>query len=421
MNEKNELLKKRYDLQQTRADHLDVATKAYNDGDMTGYNAAMEKVADCNKRLETLLGLIAECEKQFPDAGRIGMDPGDTRVNEAGKSLLDKIRGTEKYAAAWLESVRKGLTPDKGRGMEALAPLYEAEKAAKAMTIGGGDPVGEDGGFLVPIDFETRVTELLKEYIDLSALVSVERVNVNSGWRVIDTTGTRTPLTLVAEMGEIKPKDQPSFNQIFYNCKKYADKLIVSNELMADASGLIEYLAGWWAPKYLLTKNSLILAELNALAFSAISGTTDAAQIKAMKTLVNTGLNTAHSKRATILTNAFGYDVMDNWVDTSGKALLVPDPKGGDFTRFKGRPVTYADVDLIPNVTSGDAEYHPYYIGDFKAFCRLFLRNGTRIRSTDIGGKAWDTDSTEIRCTCRMDCKTVDAAAVKYTGIKADA
>ena len=57
------------------------------------------------------------------------------------------------------------------------------------------------------------------------------------------------------------------------------------------------------------------------------------------------------------------------------------------------------------------------YVGNLKAFCTLFLRQGVRIRSTDIGGDAWDTDSTEIRCTCRLDCKTVDNEAVKLTGI----
>lgn len=414
MNDKNKLLQKRYDLQQTRADHLEVATKAYESGDMTGYNSAMEKVGECNKSLETLVNLIAECEKTFQNGDPGTKDESSGRASKAGKDLVDAIRGTEKYASAWLKSIKDGIQPEKGSGIDVLSPLYEAERAAKAMTIGGGDPVGMDGGFLVPVDFDNRVNELLKEYIDLSNLITVERVNVNSGWRVIDTTGSRTPLTLVDEMGTIKVNEQPKFTKLVYECKKYADKLIVSNELMADASGLIRYLAGWWAPKYVLTKNKLIMALLTAQTYSALSGSTDAEQIKAMKTLINTGLNTAHSKRATILTNASGYNIMDNWAETSGRPMLIPDPKGGDFSRFKGRPVLYADDDLIPN--KSDTE-HPYFIGDFKAFARMFLRQGTRIRSTDIGGAAWDTDSTEIRCTCRMDCRVVDAAAIKYTGI----
>ena len=411
----NALKTKKTDLLQQRADSLDDAAKKYSAGDMTGYNPAMETVKGFNGQLETLSGLISEAEKRF------GADPTPTDVDArnmfAGKALVDTIRGTEKYAAAWLEAMRKGISYDKGVGIKSLAPLYEAESAMKALTIGGGDTPGEDGGFLVPIDFDNAVQELLKEYVDLSELVNVEHVKVNSGWRVVDTSGTRTALTKVGERGKIVPGQQPSYKRVDYTCEKFGDKIIVSNELMADAKALIEFLAKWWAPKYVMTKNSLILAQLNALGFTALAGATDAEQIKSLKTLINTGLNTAHSKRATILTNSFGYDTMDNWVDANGRALLVPDLKSDGGEKFKGRPVIYADPDLIPAVEQAGAAYDPMYVGNLKAFCTLFLRQGVRIRSTDIGGEAWDTDSTEIRCTCRMDCQTVDENAVKFTGI----
>lgn len=418
LNDKNKLLQKRNDLQQSRADQLDVATKAITSGDTAAYDAAMEKVKGFNTELEKVTGLIAEVEKSFTEEDLRGQITGDTRVAKAGSTLMIGIRGTEKYADAWLHAMRKGVSPDKGMGMQELAPLYDAERALKALTIGGGEPVGTDGGFLVPIDFDNRVIQQSKEYIDLSNLVTVETVNVVSGWRVIDSTDSRTKLTKIDEMGTIKEGDKPKYNKIAYNCSKYGDKLIVSNELMADAPGLIRELADWWTPKYILTKNDLILTLLNSLTMNPLTGTTDAEQIKALKTLINTGLNTAHSKRAEILTNATGYNTMDNWVDSTGRAMLVPDPKNGEFNLFKNRRVHYADADLIPDVTSDDAAYIPYYIGNFKAFCRLFLRQGTRIKSTDIGGNAWDTDSYEIRCTCRMDCQKVDESAVKRAGIK---
>lgn len=417
LNDKNKLLRKRNDLQQSRADQLDTATEAYSVGNTAAYNAAMEKVKQYNTELEAVNGLISELEKSFSaeDFSRHGI--GDERVAKAGTSLLLGIRSTEKYAEAWMTAMRKSISPDKGGDIDALSPLYEAERAMKALTIVGGDPVGTDGGFLVPIDFDNRVIELSKEYIDLSNLVTVEHVNVNSGWRVIDSTGSRTKLTKIDEMGSLEETQKPAYRKIVYNCSKYGDKLIVSNELMADAPGLIRELANWWAPKYILTKNALILALLDELPVTALTGTTDAAQFKALKTLINTGLNTAHKKASSILTNGFGYDVMDNWVDSTGRPMLVPDPKGGDFTRFKGRRVDYADADLIPNITSDGTEYNPIYVGNFKEFCRLFLRQGTRVKSTDIGGKAWDTDSYEVRCTCRMDCQTVDSDAVKRAGI----
>lgn len=415
MKNLNALKTKRNDLLQQRADALDAANKAYTEGNSTDYESNMTKVKGFNTELEEVSGLIAEVEKEF-DVGDLSGAAGLRNV-VSGKALVDTIRGTDKYADAWLKAMREGISPDKGMNVKGLEPLYEAENAFKALSIGGGDPVGEDGGFLVPVDFDNRVRELLKDYIDLSTLVTVEPVKVNSGWRVVDASGNRTALTKVAERGTIKEGQQPKYKTVKYDCEKYGDKLIVSNELMADAPALISHLAAWWAPKFVMTKNALILEKLNALPFAALDGATDAEQIRALKTLLNTGLNTAHAKRASILTNSFGYDTMDNWVDGTGRAMLVPDLKAGGPDKFKGRPVIYADPDLIPSVEQGDAAYDPIYVGSFKNFCTLFLRQGVRVRSTDIGGDAWDTDSFEIRCTCRMDCQVFDDTAVKSTGI----
>lgn len=418
-NNKNKLLQRRNDIQQNRADQLDAATKAVETGNTAGYDSAMEKVKAYNTELEQVNGLIAEFEKNFSgeDFLEAGITGVDSRVNKSGISLMERIRGTEKYMDAFMHAMKKSISPDKGFGVEALAPLYEAENAMKALTLSGGDPAGSDGGFLAPIDFDNKVIARAKYYIDLSSLVEVETVSVNSGWRIIDSAATRTALTNLDEMGKITEGQKPKFNKISYYCSKYGDKLIVSNELMADAPTLMTYLANWWTPKYILTKNDLILNLLNQLALTSLDGDTDAAQIKALKTLINTGLNSAHKKNSSILTNCYGYDTMDNWVDSTGRAMLVPDPKGGDFDRFKGRRVDYADADLIPNVAGAAGEIIPFYIGNFKAFCRLFLRQGTRIKSTDVGGDAWNTDSYEIRCTCRMDCQEVDGDAVKRAGI----
>lgn len=415
---KDQLLRQRNDIQQKRADQLELATKAIGNGDAAGYDAAMGQVKAFNTDLTRIEGLLSECEKAFSVDDLRGLGEGEERVNKSGITLMERIRGTEKYMDAWMTAMKKGISPEKGFGVEELAPLYEAESALKALSISGGDPAGSDGGFLVPSDFDNKVIALSKEYVDLSNMVTVERVNVNSGWRAVESSGTRSKLTKVEEMGRITEGQKPKFERVSYDCAKYGDKVIVSNELMADAPALIQYLAGWWTPKYIMTKNDLILTQLNALTLKILAGATDAEQIKALKHMINTGLNTANSKKATILTNCFGYDAMDNWYDNTGKAMLVPDPKGGDFDRFKGRRVDYADLDLIPNVESDGAQYMPFYIGNLKQFCRLFLRQGTRIKSTDIGGSAWDTDSWEVRCTTRMDCKTIDKNAAVRAGLK---
>lgn len=421
MNNKDKLLRKRNDLLQSRADQLDAATKAIENGDQATYKTIMDKVNDFNGQLETLDGLIKECEKEFPGVDPV-QNPGDgfARTAKSGTALINSIRSREQYADAWIKALQLGVDVQHGTHVEGLQPLYDAEKAVKTLTISGGDPVGTDGGFLVPIDFDNQVTLLLKEFVDLATLVSVENVNVNSGWRAVETTASRTKLSLIAEGTNIPYGQQPSFSRVDYQCKKYGDRIPISNELLADSSALISYMAKWWTPKFILTRNALILAALNKLKHMPLTGVTDSEQLKSLKTLLNVNLNTAHSKRATILANSISYNIIDNWVDANGRPMLVPDPKNPEFQRFKNRLVSYADPDEIPNVSVGDASYAPLYVGNLKNFGTLFNRNGVRVLTTNIGGNAWATDTTELRATCRMDFQVFDEDAVIYSGIAID-
>ena len=52
------------------------------------------------------------------------------------------------------------------------------------------------------------------------------------------------------------------------------------------------------------------------------------------------------------------------------------------------------------------------YVGNFKALGTLFVRKGFEMATTNVGGDAWATDSTEARVLCRMDAQEVfgDAA-----------
>ena len=64
---------------------------------------------------------------------------------------------------------------------------------------------------------------------------------------------------------------QKSAVGVDYAVEKYAERLPISNELLEDnAAGLLAYAAAWFAPKYILTKNSLLLAFLEGLALRAL-------------------------------------------------------------------------------------------------------------------------------------------------------
>lgn len=355
------------------------------------------------------------------DSTKVELSKKKEQEKEAAgvRDKLDDIRGQNSYMKAFQKALTTHQTPD-----SALHNNDEYGVLTKVLTITGGTTVGEDGGFLVPIDFDKKIIAETKDWVDISTLCNREVVNTNTGWRAVEVAGQRTKLPKVEEMGNIGKNNQPKFRKVVYTLAQYGDRLPVSNPLMQDVDGLMSYLAGWFGPKLILTRNDLILSLLQALPFTAQTATTDKDKVKAIKTILNKELNTAHSRAASLLMGQSTYDEMDNWVDGQGRPMLVPD-LSGDFNRFKGRPVRNMDDDEIGTISkteeSATTVYNPLYVGNFRAFATLFDRNVMEMAATNIGGDAWATNSTEIRVICRMDAQMTDNTAVRATGYKQQA
>lgn len=375
--------------------------------DFEGHKALMSEVEKMNVEIDAV-------EKQLAEEGRFS--DGDSRMkamaaeyqakqeDKAKGAVVDTIRRTNEYANAFVKALRSGATVKRARGVEGYEPLY------KALQETGGDPDGADGGFLVPLDFDNMIHEYEKEYLDLAQFFAVENVRALSGWRAVEQ-GKRKALPKITEMGTIGKDDQPKFAKVTYTVDKYGDRLPVSAELLEDnTAGLLQYLAGWFGPKYILTKNTLLLSLLTALESEVpLNAGREAKELR--KALI-TKLNTAHSMSATLLTNQNGYAEMDGWEDANKRPLLVPNPADPNVYRLSGRRVVYGDNDLIPDETTK----HPIYVGNFKALGTLFVRKGIEMAATDVGGDAWATDSYEIRGLCRLAAATMDkSAAFKAT------
>ena len=404
------------DMKGTRKTLLDAADTAYKAKDQKTYKEKMDAVKSLNTDIEAAEDLLAESGR-FADGDKKMISLSEKKDSEKKdaeeRRSLDDIRGCNEYAKSFQQALLTHQSRDSSRGIDDFGILH------KALTITGGDPIGEDGGFLVPVDFDKKIILEIKDFVDLAGMCNVETVNTNTGWRAVETAGQRTKLPEIAEMGTLGKTNQPKFTKVSYALRQFGDRLPVSNPLMQDVDGLMSYVAGWFGPKLILTKNSLILALLAALTFNAQTANTDATKVKAIKSILNKSLNTAHSRAASLLTNSNVYDEMDGWADTNGRPFLVPDPTQPDVTRFKGRPVIYSDVDEIPAVTVSTVSYNPLYIGNFKKFATVFDRNVMEMAATNIGGDAWATNSTEIRVITRLDAETMDSAAVYYTGYAA--
>ena len=314
-----------------------------------------------------------------------------------------EMRASNEYARAFCYAIRNGISPRKGRADERCKILYDA------MTEGGGDPVGEDGGFLVPVDIDNTIRELRRELNPLAELFNTETVTAPTGWRVIDTAPS-SAMPSIDEMGTVaNNSDQPLFGKVTYALTKYGLRIPISNELMNDeAANLMAYLGRWFAKKLILTENSLLITALGTPSTALTGGSIEADG--AIKTILNKTLDPAISASAVILTNQTGFDALDQLVDLNGRGLLQPDPTNATQMKMFGRRVVAVSDAQLPNLSTNT--YAPFYIGDMKEFATLFSKDGFEVASTDIGGDAWAKDSTEVRGIARLCVSKFDTAAV---------
>ena len=393
------MYQKLLELKNKRAQILEQGKKLISEKKFEEHKSLMDgEVAELNSQIDVVEKQLVE-EARFrsgADLEKMLHDKLQKQEEEDKKvKTLEEMRSTKEYGRAFLKAMATGVSVKNSRGVEDFAILH------KALSIGGGDPVGSEGGFLVPVEFDNAIVRLTKDYLALADLFKVEYVTRNSGWRAVET-GIPTAMPNVDELGQIGKADAPKFAKVAYNCKKFADRLPISNELLEDESaGLLEYVAEWFAPKYILTQNALLLPILQGLAdpVELTSGSED----KVLRKALVSKLNTANSRAATLLTNQSGYAEMDGWEDGNKRPLLVPDPTAAEAMRYRNRPVVYGDDTELAEKA--------LYVGNFKALGTLFVRKGIELATTNVGGDAWATGSTEIRAICRMDAQTVNGGA----------
>lgn len=361
-------------------------------------------LSDMQKRMAALQA--AYDTQRAADAGSLAnlapapAEPARTR------DLADMLKSNE-YARAFAYAMQHGLSRKTARNHEQCRILYDA------LTESGGSPAGTDGGFLVPEDIDHSIQELRRSLDPLAALFNEETVTAPTGWRVIDTAPTKG-LVAVDEMGEIDDDDdQPAFAKVSYSCAKKALILPVSNELMADnVANLFAYLSRWFAKKLVITENLLLIAALQTLTGTDIT----ADPIGGVKTALNVGLDPAISAAASIITNQSGFNAMDLILDGNDRPMLQPDPTNATVKRFGGRPVHAVSNAVLADVTTGSGSEAvtaaDLFIGDGKAFATLFRCGGYELASTDVGGNAWRTDSTELRGIVRLGVTKFDAGAM---------
>lgn len=369
-------------------DRMKAADKAV---DQTAFDAAQAELAPISAEIARVKVLMQAEESSTPEPQNLA-----TAQGAAGAPV-----NSSECIHAFCECVRAGAAGDRTRYLQNADIVHRAVKN-EGMTEG----TPADGGLIVPSDIQTMIREQMRALNPLSELFTVETVSTNTGSRVRDTAPTNG-FTKVAEMGTISKDDKPAFAKVEFTVEDYALIVPVSNDLLKDTDqNLLAYLSRWLGKKAVITENKLLLTLLTALDGSAAS-ITESGALKAIKKLVNTTLDPIFGVSASFLTNQSGFNFLDSLEDSNGRPLLQINPADRTQYMVGGRAVHVVSDAVLPNKTTA-----PLYVGDFKSFGTLFRRQAMEIASTNVGGNAWNTNSTEVRAITRLDAKQFDAAAV---------
>ncbi|NEZ45275.1 phage major capsid protein [Paenibacillus alvei] len=377
---------KERELRQQLATKLDEARNLAAEGKLNEARTAKDEAQELRKQIDFLTELR---ETDTP----VATDPV---VEPEARTDGDKNKATQ-YRMAFLKSLR-----NKPLNTEERALIEEGIEEIRSGMQGGVD---EDGGLIVPKDIDTMIREFKRQFVQLESFVTVEPVSTRSGSRVIEKNADITSFTEINELTDLDDMDNPKFSSLAYLIKDRGGILPISNSLLQDTDqNLMSYIAKWIAKKSVVTRNELILSLLNKKTKVAITGIDD------IKRVLNVQLDPAISNNAVILTNQDGFHFLDMQKDSEGRDLLQTNPTNPTQKMLKGKPIIVVSNRWLKTVD----KKAPIIIGDLKEAVVLFDRQQYSIASTNVGGKSFARNSTDVRAIQREDVREFDMEAIVY-------
>lgn len=272
----------------------------------------------------------------------------------------------------------------------------------------------EDGGLLIPSDIQTKIIEFKRQFQGLEELVNVETVSTVKGSRVLEKNAVNSPFVNISEGEKIPNTDSPQFVPLQYNIDDYAGILPVPNNLLKDTKGLQAYLMKWLAKKDIATRNGIIIALLQTLSKTAITGIDD------VKTILNVQLDPSIEAMSTIVMNQDSFNKFDLMKDSDNNYIMQPDPTDKTKKILAGKKVRKYSNQILPTRTDSGTgkKYAPVIIGNLKEAITLFDREQMSILATKIGAGAFENNQTLFRAIIRLDVVEFDGEAVIFGEIE---
>ena len=365
--------------------------------------------ADAKEAHQLYLSMAAATTPDGDPAQRfvpIGGDPEPQAVRD--------LRATNEYVQEFFSALKIGANPKTIKNGQHRGEQFG--RLMNALTETGGAPAGAEGGFLLPVDFDTTIKSFRRLAVDLSSWVAVEEVNTMTGWRAMEVASAALPFAPIVDapapvfpLSRLAEMENPTFQRVTYTLTDYGGFLPISNTLLSDTpAAIMKYLGRWCGRKESLTNTSLIVA-LALATLVPVPNAVPADVFTAIDTALNVTLDPAISATASIVTNQNGLNLMDSLTDGVGRKFLTPDPTNPIQLRYRGRPILVVPTSQLADLGANTA---PVAVGDGAELVMHFTTGVGVMDTTTVGGGAWRNNDTEIRYIMRADDRAVDANAV---------
>ncbi len=373
------------------------------------FDMAGQKVQDLeDKRAQIVIDLGKdETSHSVDEITKLNASLKNAKINqELAKSAYEDAQANLKS-----QPINKKPLPVNTKGnVDKDAIKNQFVKEFKNMITSGTTGTG-NGGLTIPDDVQQQIRTLARQQFSLQSIVNVGSVTTTHGSRTYEKLADITPLVELDEDGKaIGDNDDPELTVVKYLIHEYAGINTATNSLLKDTvANILQWLTNWIAKKVVVTRNLKILEVMNKAPKKPTI-----AKFDDVKDLENNTLDPAIESTSSFLTNQSGYNVLSKLKDADGRYLMQPDITQPDRYLIDGKPVLRIADKWLPDVSGS----HPLYFGDFKQAITLFDRENMELTTTNIGGGAFETNTTKVRVIDRFDVEMVDDGAIAVGSFK---
>lgn len=373
------------------------------------FDMAGQKVQDLeDKRAQIVIDLGKdETSHSVDEITKLNASLKNAKINqELAKSAYEDAQANLKS-----QPINKKPLPVNTKGnVDKDAIRNQFVKEFKNMITSGTTGTG-NGGLTIPDDVQQQIRTLVRQQFSLQSIVNVESVTTTHGSRTYEKLADITPLVELDEDGKaIGDNDDPELTVVKYLIHEYAGINTATNSLLKDTvANILQWLINWIAKKVVVTRNLKILEVMNKAPKKPTI-----AKFDDVKDLENNTLDPAIESTSSFLTNQSGYNVLSKLKDADGRYLMQPDVTQPARYLIDGKPVLRIADKWLPDVSGS----HPLYFGDFKQAITLFDRENMELTTTNIGGGAFETNTTKVRVIDRFDVEMVDDGAIAVGSFK---